>query len=137
MDPRGPLELTRDGAVATLTIDRAAALDDLLGQADQARLVGQRVADRTPDPEARVGLEVRAAQRVVAVDGLEQSERSLLHEVVHRDAEVAIAERDRAHGGEVRGHEAFAGASVAVARGLEQMHVVVDAAHVCVPRLRR
>jgi len=60
---------------------RAPALDDLLRQPYQAGLVGERVADRSADAKAGVGLEV-AEIGVVVVDCLEEAERSFLDQVV-------------------------------------------------------
>ena len=105
-------------------VDRATALDDLLRKADQARLVGQRVANRAANPEPGVRLEVGAAAGLEAVDRLEQPERSFLDEILDRKAEAAIPKRDRANEREVIGNE---GVSRAVVRARDVVRVCVIA----------
>jgi len=78
-------------------VERAPPFHDLLRQANDTRLGGQRVPDRPPDPEARVDVERGTARRVELVDRVEQAERSFLHEVVDGEPEVPVTAGDRAH----------------------------------------
>ena len=64
------------------TLERPAALDDMLRQPDQTRLVGQRVANRASRHEVRVALEGDPASRVVPVDRLQEADRTFLDEIV-------------------------------------------------------
>src|SRR5581483_3617331 len=83
------------------TVERPAALDDLLREADEPRLLRQCVADRAPDLKARIAVEARSATDVVVLQRVEQAERALLDEVVVGQTEIAIAGSDRAYLGEM------------------------------------
>ena len=59
------------------------------------RRLGERGAHRTPDTRSRVGREIGAPIERVIVDRIEQPERSLLDEIIDRQAQVPVAQRDR------------------------------------------
>src|SRR5215217_6319091 len=61
--------------------DLVELLDDVDGDADRARLVGQRPGDRLADPPRRVGRELEALAVVELLRGADQAERALLDEV--------------------------------------------------------
>jgi hypothetical protein len=60
-------------------------------------LLAQRLQHELPDPPGRVGREARAAARVEASRGLEQSEVPFRQQVLERHAEVAVLFRDLDH----------------------------------------
>ena len=67
-----------------------------------------------------VRLEACTAVGVVVVDRVKETERTLLDEVVEREAEVAVARRDRTNEAERGSHELVARATVAGLGGAEQ-----------------
>ena len=71
------------------------ALDDVHGDADRARVVGDRALHRLADPPGRVGRELVAPAPVELLDRAVEAERALLDQVEERDAETAVALRDR------------------------------------------
>ena len=59
-------------------VERPASLDDLLGQPDQAALLGERVTNGPSDAESRVGLERGTSTWVVLIDRLQEPECAFL-----------------------------------------------------------
>src|SRR5699024_521468 len=71
------------------------ALDDVHGDADRARVICDCALHRLADPPGRVRRELVATAPVELLDGAVQAQRALLDQVEERDAETAIALRDR------------------------------------------
>src|SRR6266436_3392001 len=69
--------------------------DHVHGDADGARLIGERAADRLPDPPRRVGRELVAAAVLELVDRLHQADVALLNQVEELQAAVGVFLRDR------------------------------------------
>src|SRR3954454_17046316 len=70
-------------------------LDDVDGNADRARVVGDGALHRLPDPPRRVRRELVAAAPVELLNGAVEAERPLLDQVEERHAETALALRNR------------------------------------------
>src|SRR5581483_8526153 len=77
-------------------------LDDVHRNADGARMVRDRALHRLADPPRRVRRELVAAPPVELLDRAVEPERALLDEVEERNAETAVALRDRDDEAEVR-----------------------------------
>src|SRR3954447_15009376 len=75
--------------------DLVELLDDVDGDADRARLVGERTGDRLADPPGRVRRELEALAVVELLRGAHEAERALLDEVQEREALVAVVLGDR------------------------------------------
>src|SRR4051794_16381397 len=75
--------------------DLVELLDDVDGDADGARLVGQRAGDGLADPPRRVGGELEALAVVELLRGAHEAERPLLDEVEEGQALVAVVLGDR------------------------------------------
>src|SRR5919201_2653435 len=88
-------------------------LDDVHGHADRARVVRDRPLHRLADPPGRVRRELVAASPVELLDRAVETERSLLDQVEERNAEAAVALRDRDDETEVRLDHAPLGSDVA------------------------
>src|SRR5213079_1731896 len=78
------------------------ALDDVDGHADRARVVRDRALHGLADPPGRVRGELVAAAPVELLDGTVEAERAFLDQVQERDAEPAVALRDRYDEAQVR-----------------------------------
>ena len=65
------------------------------GNADRARLVGQRAGDRLADPPGGVGGELEALAVVELLRGADEPERALLDQVEEWEALVAVVLGDR------------------------------------------
>ena len=100
------------------------ALDDVDGNADRARVVRDRALHRLADPPRRVGRELEAAAPVELLDRAVQPERSLLDQVEERNAEPAVALRDRDDQAQVRLDHAALRARVAALDRLREHHFV-------------
>ena len=76
--------------------DLVQLLDHVHGDADGARLVGDRPCDRLPDPPGRVGRELVALAVVELLDRTDEAERALLDQVEEGEpaAEVTLGDRD-------------------------------------------
>src|SRR5439155_1522751 len=70
-------------------------LDDVHRHADRPRVVRDGALHRLADPPGRVGRELVAAAPVELLDRAVEAERSLLDEIEERNAEAAVALRDR------------------------------------------
>ena len=75
------------------------------GQADGAARVGDAALDRLTDPPGGVGGELEALAPVELLDGVDEAEVALLHEVEERHARRLVALGDRHDQAEVRLHE--------------------------------
>src|SRR6185312_11139047 len=64
--------------------------------------------DLADDRGSRVGRELHAALRVIALDRLQQADPCHLHEVVERLAPVDVASRERTHQTAIAVHELLA-----------------------------
>src|SRR5207245_2440108 len=71
------------------------ALDDVNGNADRARLVGNPALNRLANPPRRVGRELVAAAPVELLDGPDQSDDSFLDQVEQRDPVALVLLHDR------------------------------------------
>src|SRR5262245_45609715 len=76
--------------LARLTYDFADALHHVHGDADGARLVGDRARDRLPDPPRGVGREFVAAAILEFVDRLHQADIAFLDQVEELQAAVGV-----------------------------------------------
>ena len=77
-------------------------LDHVHGDADRARLVGDRAGDRLADPPGRVGRELVAAPPLELVDRLHQADVALLDQVQELQPAVRVLLGDRDHEAQVR-----------------------------------
>src|SRR5207248_1567443 len=100
------------------------ALDHALREPHEPALVGQGMGDCAADAPARVGRERGATLGIEAVDRVEQPDRAFLDEIVEREAEVAIAERDALHESDVQLDDPLPGPSVAGACGPQEPPLV-------------
>src|SRR5205807_10364111 len=71
------------------------ALGDVHWQPDRPAVVLQAALHRLADPERAVGRELEAATPVELLDGADQAEHSLLHQILHRQAVALVAPRLR------------------------------------------
>src|ERR1700730_5540885 len=78
------------------------ALDDVHRNADRAGVIRDSALHRLANPPRRVGRELEAAAPVELLDGAVEPERSLLDQVEERNAETAVALRDRDDQAQVR-----------------------------------
>ena len=85
--------------------DLVQLLDHVHGDADRARLVGDRARDGLADPPRRVRRELVALAVVELLDGADQAERAFLDQVEEAEAAAEVALGDRDDEAEVRlGH---------------------------------
>ncbi len=82
--------------------DLVELLDHVHGDADRARLVGERAGDRLADPPGRVGGELEALAVVELLGRPHEPERALLDQVEERQALVAVVLGDRDDQAQVR-----------------------------------
>src|SRR3954451_13590548 len=82
--------------------DLVELLDDVDGDADRPRLVGQGARDRLADPPGRVGRELEALAVVELLGRADEAERPLLDQVEERQALVAVVLGDRDDEAQVR-----------------------------------
>ena len=75
------------------------------GQPDDARRVGDAALDRLADPPGRVRRELEALAPVELVDGVDQAEVALLHDVEQGQTRGLVLLRDRDDEPQVRVHE--------------------------------
>src|SRR4051794_36492923 len=102
VDPGDLGDLIRGGLAAELgdqlalgAADLVELLDDVDGDADRPRLVGQRASDGLADPPRRVGGELEALAVVELLRRAHEAERPLLDEVEEGQALVAVVLGDR------------------------------------------
>src|SRR5581483_10890610 len=93
--------------------------------ADRPRVVGDGPLHRLADPPGRVRRELVAAAPVELLDGAVQAQRSLLDQVEERDAEPAVALRDRHDEAQVRLDHAALRPAVAALDRLRQDDLLV------------
>ena len=77
-------------------------LDHVDGDADRARLVGDRARDRLADPPGRVGRELVAARHSNLSTAFIEADVALLDQVQELQAAVRVLLRDRDHEAQVR-----------------------------------
>ena len=82
--------------------DLVQLLDHVHGDADRARLVGDRARHRLADPPRRVGRELVALAVVELLDRADQAQRALLDQVEERQPAAEVPLRDRDDEAEVR-----------------------------------
>ena len=82
--------------------DLVQLLDHVHGDADRARLVGDRAGDRLADPPGGVRRELEALAVVELLDRADQPERPLLDQVEEREPAAEVALRDRDDEAQVR-----------------------------------
>ena len=77
----------------------------MYGQPDHACRVRDAALDRLADPPRRVGRELEALAPVELVDGVDEAEVALLHDVEQRQTRALVLLRDRDDEPQVRVHE--------------------------------
>src|SRR3954449_4167977 len=82
--------------------DLVQLLDHVHGDADRARLVGDRAGDRLANPPRRVRRELVALPVVELLDGADEAERALLDQVEEAEAAAEVPLRDRDDQTEIR-----------------------------------
>ena len=65
-------------------------LDHMHGNADRARLIGDRAGDRLPDPPRRIGREFIAAAIFELIDRLHQADIAFLNEVEELQSAIGV-----------------------------------------------
>src|SRR5262244_111347 len=111
--------------LARLTHDFADALHHVHGDANGARLVGDRARDRLPDPPRGIGRELVAAAILEFVDPLHQADIAFLDQVEELQAAVGVFLGDGDDEAQVRLHHLLLGpARLAIAL----LHHVYDVA---------
>ena len=95
------------------------------GHTDGARLIGERAADRLPDPPGGVGRKLVAAPVLELVDRLHQADVAFLDEVEELQAAIGVFLRDRDDEAQVRLHHLLLGL---VPLALALLHHVHDLA---------
>ena len=103
------------------------------GDADRARLVGDRARDRLADPPGRVRRELVAAPVVELLDGADQAERALLDQVQERQPAAQVALRDRDDEPQVRLDHLLLGDHVAALDALGERDLLVGGQQVDAP----
>ena len=100
---------------------------ELLGQAEDAAVLGQGVEDRLPHPPHRVGDELDVALGVEALGRLDQPQAALVDEVEEGEAQAAVALGVGHHETEVRLHQPLQGLLVPFLDAPAQRLLVVAA----------
>src|SRR4051794_12336972 len=101
------------------------ALDDVHRHADRARVVRNGALHALADPPRGVGRELVAAAPIELLDRTVQAERPLLDQVEERNAETAVALRDRDDQTQVGLDHATLGAAVATLDRLREHNLLV------------
>jgi len=116
---RGP-HASPDG-LSAITCQVSRTQRNLLGDVGEGNLRSQGAADRLLDPPDGVGRELVAAGGVEQVDGAQEADRPLLHEVVEEEATVLVTGGDGADeatvGGDEGGDEGGAGTEGVLVEG--------------------
>src|SRR5215213_8309481 len=139
---RGGLAAELGDELALGAADLVELLDDVDGDADRARLVGQRAGDRLADPPRGVGRELEALAVVELLRRAYEADRALLDEIEERQSLVPVALRDRDDEPEVRLDHRLLGRVVATLDPLGELHLLrgreqVDPADVLEEELQR
>src|SRR5262245_46055825 len=137
----GQLVLRRLAAELDLEPARCArelllALDHVHRHADRAGVIRDGALHRLSDPPGCVGRELEAAAPVELLDGAVQPQRSLLDQVEERNAEPAIALRNRDDEPEVRLDHAALGEHVAALDRLRERDFLGSSEQLVAPDVR-
>src|SRR5207247_2573468 len=103
-------------------------LDHVHGDADGARLIGDRARDRLPDPPRGVGRELVAAPVLELVDRAHEPDVALLDEVEELEAAVHVPLRDRHDQTEVGLDHLLLGGAHAALGGVDVAHRALERA---------
>src|SRR6516162_411039 len=103
-------------------------LDHVHGDADGARLVGDRAADRLPDPPGGIGRELVAAAILELVDRLHQANIAFLDQVEELQAAVGIFLGDGDDEAQVRLHHLLLGLARLALALLHHLHDLAELA---------
>src|SRR6266403_2008492 len=114
--------------LARLTHDFADALHHVDGDADRARLVGDRARDRLPDPPRGIGRELVAAAILEFVDRLHQADIAFLDQVEELQAAVGVFLGDGDDEAQVRLHHLFLGLPRLALALLHHLHDLAELA---------
>src|SRR4051812_941691 len=111
--------------LALRAADLVQLLDDVHGDADRARLVGERAGDGLADPPGRIRGELEALAVVELLGCADQAERALLDEVEEGQALVAVVLRDRDDEAQVRLDHLLLGVEVAALDALGEVDLLL------------
>src|SRR4051794_38632373 len=105
--------------------DLVQLLDHVHGDADRARLVGERAGDGLADPPRRVRRELEALAVVELLGGTHEAERALLDQAEEGKPLVAVVLRDRDHEAQVRLDHLLLGVEVAALDALGEVDLLL------------
>src|SRR5262252_5124563 len=108
--------------------DLVDGLDHVHGDADGARLVGDRARDRLPDPPRGIGRELVAATILEFVDRLHQADVALLDQVEELQAAVGVFLGDGDDEAQVRLHHLLLGLARLALALLHHVHDLAELA---------
>src|SRR5215475_9703130 len=114
--------------LARLTHDFADALHHVHGDADGARLVGDRARDRLADPPRGIGRELVAAAILEFVDRLHQADIAFLNQVEELQAAVGVFLGDGDDQAQVRLHHLLLGLARLALALLHHLHDLAELA---------
>src|SRR6266511_915913 len=114
--------------LARLTHDFADAVHHMDGDADRARLVGDRARDRLPDPPGGIGRKLVAAAILELIDRLHQADIAFLDQVEELEAAVGVFLGDRDDEAQVRLHHLFLGLARLALALLHHLHDLAELA---------
>src|SRR5438445_633743 len=113
---------------ARLTHDLADAVHHVDGDADRARLVGDRACDRLADPPGGIGRELVPAAVLELIDRLHQTDIAFLDQVEELQAAVGVWLGDRDDEAQVRLHHLFLGLTRLAFALLHHLHDLAELA---------
>src|SRR5712692_2055158 len=108
--------------------DLVDGVDHVHGDADGARLIGERAADRLPDPPGGVGRKLVAAPILELVDRLHQADVAFLDQVEKLQAAVGVFLGDRDEEAQVRLHHLLLGLARLALTLLHHLHDLAELA---------